>query len=272
MRVRGLLKPVLVAASVIGLLVPAFSSAPLAAAANERDCGAIAPAPGADMHRCQLPGVNYVGFDLQGITLARSNLLGANLGCDADAPRTNLLGATMYRVILTNGSLCDAVLANADLHGSELSNVSFEDTTLWDANLSRAILNGATFNFTELQRADLSNVVMTHAYMNHSYLKGADLHGADLTETNFRGSDLSDANLHRAKLAQVDFTDANLTRADLSNAIGRGTAIWSNTTCPDGTNSDTNGDTCLGHWTQGSLIHLLGKSLHPTSAPGARRG
>jgi len=32
---------------------------------------------------------------------------------------------------------------------------------------------------------------------------------------------------------------ADLTGADLSNVI------WSNTICPDGTNSDDNGDTCV---------------------------
>jgi hypothetical protein len=41
--------------------------------------------------------------------------------------------------------------------------------------------------------------------------------------------------------------------ANLSGAVGTptfddSTAIWSNTTCPDNTNSDSNGNTCNGHF------------------------
>lgn len=229
----------------IGLAVVGPSS--VFASSGYRDCSGITPAPGADMHRCDLPGVVYIGMDLAGINLARSNLLGADLGCDPDLPRTNLTRAVMYRVILTNGSLCDAVLVEADLHRSELSNVSFEDATLWDANLARATLDGALFNFTELRRADLSGVTMRGAFVNASFLHEVRLHGADLTGSIFGRSNLTGADVHQATLTNVDFTDANLTGADLTNTVGGDSVIWSNTTCPDGTNSDANGGTCLGH-------------------------
>jgi|TARA_B110000503_G_scaffold128465_1_gene199591 uncharacterized protein YjbI with pentapeptide repeats len=49
-------------------------------------------------------------------------------------------------------------------------------------------------------------------------LTGANLSGADLTGTNLRGANLTGANL----------TGANLTAVK-----------WSNTTCPDGTVTDT---------------------------------
>lgn len=57
------------------------------------------------------------------------------------------------------------------------------------------------------------------------------LRGADLTNADLRGSDLSDA----------DLTGATLTGAKLAGVV------WSNTICPDGTNSDGHGNTCLGH-------------------------
>jgi len=69
-------------------------------------------------------------------------------------------------------------------------------------------------------------------------LKGAQLVGADL-----QGADLHDA----------DLTGANLTRADLRGATLTGATVkdvvWSETRCPDGTLSDQNGGTCLGHLT-----------------------
>ena len=40
---------------------------------------------------------------------------------------------------------------------------------------------------------------------------------------------------------------ADLTGADLRGATGLEFATWVNTICPDGTNSDNNGATCLGH-------------------------
>ena len=52
-----------------------------------------------------------------------------------------------------------------------------------------------------------------------------------------------------ADLLDADLTGANLTGADLSGADLNGAAltgvIWSNTICPDGTNSDNDGDTCV---------------------------
>jgi uncharacterized protein YjbI with pentapeptide repeats len=50
-------------------------------------------------------------------------------------------------------------------------------------------------------------------------------------------------------LTNVNFTGANLTGADFYYPSETG-ITWSNTTCPDGTNSDTNGtspSSCTGH-------------------------
>jgi uncharacterized protein YjbI with pentapeptide repeats len=50
----------------------------------------------------------------------------------------------------------------------------------------------------------------------------------------------------------VNFNNANFTNATLNSffILGNTTftnAVWSNTICPDGTNSDNNGNTCEGH-------------------------
>jgi hypothetical protein len=71
-------------------------------------------------------------------------------------------------------------------------------------------------------------------------LSGASLTGADLSGVALDGADLSEA----------DLTDANLSGASLDGA-DLTDAIWRNTTCPDGTNSNAQQPaTCLGHLTR----------------------
>lgn len=54
-----------------------------------------------------------------------------------------------------------------------------------------------------------------------------------------------------AELSEADLTAASLIGADLSGATTVGAdstgTVWSETTCPDGTNSDLHGYTCVGY-------------------------
>ena len=65
----------------------------------------------------------------------------------------------------------------------------------------------------------------------------------------FTGQDLRDADFAGALVDIPDLTGADLTGADFRviTATGIDFFTWSNTICPDGTNSDTNGMTCIGH-------------------------
>lgn len=67
-------------------------------------------------------------------------------------------------------------------------------------------------------------------------MRNADLSGADLRDANLAGADLTAA----------DLTGADLRGADLSNAVVKD-VTWAHTTCPDGTSSDDDGNTCRGH-------------------------
>ncbi|MBI5497743.1 MAG: M48 family metalloprotease [Deltaproteobacteria bacterium] len=71
----------------------------------------------------------------------------------------------------------------------------------------------------------------------------ADLSGADLAGANLAGADLSGANLSGVELKGADLRGTNLKGANLSLANLAG-AVWGNTTCPDGTDSDDNGGSC----------------------------
>ena len=68
--------------------------------------------------------------------------------------------------------------------------------------------------------------------------RGADLREASLAGSNFGNADLTDAILSGGNLTEADLTGATVTNADFANVT------WSNTVCPDGTNSDDNGGVC----------------------------
>lgn len=79
------------------------------------------------------------------------------------------------------------------------------------------------------------------ANLSGCYLPGANLAGANATQANLRsaylpGADLSSANLTQAQLQRAVLTNANLTGVK-----------WLQTICPDGTNSNADGGTCVGH-------------------------
>ena len=230
------------AALLLGAAIPATVGA-----ATYRDCSALTPAPGAAMHRCSLPGIVIIGQDLHGISFARSDLTGANAGCDPDLPRTNLFQAKLYRAIFVDALLCDAILAEADLHGSDLTGAALEDAGLQRANLSWADMDGAGAGFAPFVGANLSNVSWRNGSGVGATFDGADLHRIDFRGTDLRASSFVDADLRYAQLAGVDFTNADLSGANLRRSSGFGSATFSNTTCPDGTNSDANGGTCVGH-------------------------
>ena len=85
-----------------------------------------------------------------------------------------------------------------------------------------ADLPGSSLTGADLAAADLAGASLTNAYLASSNLTGATLSKADLS-----GADLDGANLTRATLA-----GATITGAELSGII------WSDTTCPNGTNSN----------------------------------
>jgi len=125
----------------------------------------------------------------------------------------------------------DAALAGCDFHGANLSNQNLSNANLSGANLSTADLSNANLNM-----ANLSNANLNVASLFHATLVGSNLTGATVQSAFGAGADLTGA----------DFTNADLTGAIFTSATGGDSAIWSNTTCPDGSNSDSNGGTCVG--------------------------
>jgi uncharacterized protein YjbI with pentapeptide repeats len=76
------------------------------------------------------------------------------------------------------------------------------------------------------------------------------LNNSSFTDVDFAGADMSDAELsydgfNMDNRTGVDFSDSDLTGAGFSDVSELADVIWNNTTCPDGTNSDNDGGTCV---------------------------
>lgn len=145
------------------------------------------------------------------------------VGADCTAVQIGDLNGAPYD--LFNCDLTQANLAGADLRDSDLSGAR-----LFGANLSGANL-GCVDPFTITGCTNLTD---------------ADLRFADLTDANLFGANLRGANLYVANLFGAILGAADLTGAVLPGATLPFAVVF-DTTCPDGTNTDTNGGTCEGH-------------------------
>jgi phospholipase C len=77
-------------------------------------------------------------------------------------------------------------------------------------------------------------------------LRNAAIHGDNLKGVDLEGAELMGADLQGVNLLGADLANANLTGATLQGT-NTNKVIWSNTTCPDGSNSSSDGGTCQGH-------------------------
>ena len=135
------------------------------------------------------------------------------------APATTLAPSTPTAV-QTPIDDCDAVPENCVEPGEDFSNQD---------------LNSSVFFRSEVSGVNFSNLNLADTDFSESRAIG----------TNFTGATMTDAIIEGADFTGADFTDANLLDAFVAQTtLTR--AVWSNTTCPDGTNSDANGGTCEG--------------------------
>lgn len=108
--------------------------------------------------------------------------------------------------------------------------------------------SGSTFDGANLQGDDLSGANLSGIVLGANQF--ADFTGANLTDANLSDDALFDsifnsANLTGANLQGAYFYDPNTPEKEALYWSG---VIWSNTTCPDATNSGTGPTaTCIGH-------------------------
>lgn len=211
--------------------------------------------------------------------LINTNFTTANLSnakfSDADLTGTNFTGSNLQQTRFINNDLRSATINNtnideASFNNCNLSGKDFATITLGrpffqsqtdmtntkflgktfdpefaGANLSGADFTGATFiNNGQIGKTlDHTNFTNTHFLPDGPISLG----GATGQQTNFTGADLTNVDMRGVQFVSPNFTNANLTGVGIDQNSSFTTPIWSNTICPDGTNSNSNGNTCVGH-------------------------
>jgi uncharacterized protein YjbI with pentapeptide repeats len=181
------------------------------------------------------------------ITITADNTVGTNA---TQSFTLNVVPTTANCTIVPNPSPTNYTdCPGADLSGDNLANTDFEY-----ANLAGADFYGSIVRGSNLENADLAGVNLSGADGQADY-SGANLTDADLAGGgNYDSGDFANANLTGAVLSGGfdgdNFTNANLTQADMSggsfdSADTFSGTTWSDTTCPDGTNSGNDGGTCV---------------------------
>jgi uncharacterized protein YjbI with pentapeptide repeats len=203
-----------------------------------------------------------------------NNLVGADF-TDTSLSNRNFTGADLHGGKFGHGLSGGSPMNRAVFKGANLSLSTFFGSIPMDkADFTNANFSGSTFNgiflidSTKFTNANFSN--SDFQQMLFQVLPGGQ--NADLTGANFRGANISSTSFDAADISGADFSSStlengsitspsvvgtNFTNAHFSNfAFGIGPdysqaiftgATWSNVTCPDQTNSDNNGNTCIGH-------------------------
>jgi len=180
---------------------------------------------------------------MSGANLSGAFLYGADLS-DAVIINSNLSGADLRWALLTNSNLSGSDLSYAQLdsvdfgYGANLTNVSFRGVDLRGVLLSQFnYLNGVNFSNSILGSFEWM-------YFNNSNFSGANFFFADILGGSYNNSDFTYSDMLKTVGNGQYFENSDLTGA--TNAVPYN-SYWVNTICPDGTNSDDNGNTCEGH-------------------------
>jgi uncharacterized protein YjbI with pentapeptide repeats len=261
-------------ANIGGVSSGSLTGEPAALPANWTMLGGYLLGPTANLYQADLSGLNFGDADLEQASLQDAKLANVNLGT-ADMSQANLDGVTSGGVVPNLGVLPGGwsvengfiIGPGANLDGENLAGFIFKGEYLAGIQLASADLENADFSSASLAGADLSSADLTGADLTDGSLTAAELGGANFSGVSLTGMvsgqisgtplnlpspwQLLDgyligpgANLVQAELSGVTFDNADLYAADLYQADLTGTA-WSNTICPDGTNSDKDGGTCV---------------------------
>jgi uncharacterized protein YjbI with pentapeptide repeats len=180
--------------------------------------------PGADLRNCDLSGRN-----MEGVDLSNADLSGANLD-DASLFTSNLVAATFDNASLRNTNLEDGYAP-----GGSFINADLRGANLYFAFFRGGDLSGANFSNQYMSSVDFESAILQNAVLTGSFLFGVDMRNSDL-----RGADLSFTTLWYVSLNNADLRGANLLGAKRRNGTHLTGAIWGNTVCSDGSNSDDN--------------------------------
>ena len=167
------------------------------------------------------------------------------------ARRADFTGARIETLIgdFTDAVFRDFISGSGRFNGFTMNGI-FDGADFTGATLRTEGLVSGSYRSAIFTNASFSEFVSSPptGFVN-SDLTGADLTGLVGTDFGIFDSDLTDATVVAGSggftLVRVNTTNANFTGTPVSLAED---VTWSNTICPDGTNSDANpGATCIGH-------------------------
>ena len=192
----------------------------------------------------EIQEMEYYVVHLIGVNLSSADLFGADLS-DSVIVDSNLSGADLRWSFLNNSNLSGTDFSYAQLDYvnfgifANLTNTSFRGVNLGNVQFNRHIsFDGVDFSDSIPGHFEFSPV------FNYVNFSGADFTQSDISSGSFDFVDLTYSN----GLAWVSdgayFENSDLTGA--TNAVPHN-SYWINTICPDGSNSDDNGNTCEGH-------------------------
>lgn len=136
------------------------------------------------------------------------------------------------------------------------TNQNFNKALLDFFNVPSTDFSGSTFVNARLRGANFQNATLTNTNWSNAKLGAGYLAGStvptDFSDANLTGANFSNAVLDHDAFTSANLTNVNFTNADLRYSYGLDSATltgitWSNTLCPDTTNSNDNGNTCVGH-------------------------
>jgi uncharacterized protein YjbI with pentapeptide repeats len=213
--------------------------------------------------RASLIGANFAYSDLRGAKLIGAQL-GVAPGSASTQPVTNLTGAYMLGVDLTDADLRSANINGAHIYGGTALNggVSFVRTRLDSADLSNALLpaavfsgslTNAVFDSAVLVNASFNGATLTNAKFNNAYLQGTDFSSV----SSINGVSLNNAGVSSAA-GNWSYTEKDGTPvtygygATLLGAIATGGGAF----CPDSSQSACS--------TAAQLVPIRGGPFPPT--------
>jgi uncharacterized protein YjbI with pentapeptide repeats len=149
----------------------------------------------------------------------------------------------------TTKQLVGYTASRENLSYRNFEGASFQDGQLLnETDMSHSNFKGANFQGADISEANLSSSDFSEVNFTNGFLQFVIAEDTNFTDSDFIGVFLNDSNFDGANFTNADFTNAHLSNAtNMSTATVTG-ATWDNTTCPDSTNSDNNGNTCVGHF------------------------
>jgi uncharacterized protein YjbI with pentapeptide repeats len=183
----------------------------------------------------------------------------------------HLIGVNLSGADLSFADLSDSVIVDSNLSGADLRWSFLNDSNLSGTDFSYAQLDYVNFGiFANLTNTSFRGVNLGNVQFNrHISFDGVDFSDTIIGDNfdwspvfynvNFSGADFTQSDISSGSFDFVDLTYSNglawvsdyayFENSDLTgatNAVPYG-SYWFNTICPDGSNSDDNGNTCEGH-------------------------